>query len=1035
MNTLDHLAGPAHGSKGRFYTQKTGPIQSPTRASADHIPQDQKRKEISRARQSEPPKKKLRTNDNSPDILQDREQTRGSKFTKLALGSANHSIYDLTSTSTSPSEGQQNVYTMDFQTSQDEIYTPVQSHKVEAEWALHPPTAKSMKRLTSGPTMVMSDDDKEEQFTKDATRQRHRAEYDDGILEVRRNAYDNGSVIKTVPMSIPPVRQQLEAHSGRIQELDEIIPDEILWRESDHRSSPDIIQQEVPIADTEPRSSRRSRTILADVRSNEPPQARVRKTAGDYEDPKNRKLFRLERIYFHGAVDALGYVLVVDKGKRTFSLDYDSKILDKEPLILDIPVDRIHRVIHGEKNSKLKIFSSKIPVIGHEILLELNSHKLAIELAHLLLILGKGVNVEVRADSWLDRVFARMLDGSSTTRRRMPEEPENVSFVSPYFTAAETYNADGQRDKPKSDHANSGPSFGVSDGFNAHSEPRERRSAVRRRQQVMQTDLDERPAPGVSGHTSRAPEDPAPRSRTTRISSTLQTSPPPPPIKYSQTGKLGEPWQNPLTYPRSGRKRATVIFDDLKRLDDDEFLNDNLIAFFLRYLEHCLEQDQPDIAKRAHFFNSYFYEKLRQKPKDKKSAINYEGVKKWTDKIDLFNRDFVIVPVNENFHWYVAIICNLSWFRLSKAEQDALDEAELLENSVTERQDIDESANDTQQSLQELSLEDRERQGDILVSDLVPETSSGSMKKKKRKRKSEPHLKGVNSYRPTIITLDSLNLPRYAAVSVLKHYIIEEASVRLNKDIASSDIQGLSAKKIPTQNNYSDCGLYVCAYLERFAMAPRSFIQQELRRMPQQWPELRNHDLRGRMRDLLLNLHKIEEGKASNMTIPKVGEILLPPGKSLQINADLEDEAGRTVVSNGLLLQDAELDRTQNETSDSGDELQDVTSDQGAGYTHATSVPPGLQARISKILSSPITLYCDAESQSVFKPEELSPAVVKDDPSAMAKRMREDRSPTGKRIVRSGSVSTDFLHGTESYEPIDQQMQSDGLEDKEIITS
>ena len=1028
VNTLDHVAGTAHGSKGQYYIRTTGTGRSPTTASTDRIPQDQKRKEIGRARQSEPPKKKLRTNDNSPDILQDQAQIRGSKFTKLALESVNHLVCDLTSNSTSPSEGQRNVYSVDTQTSQDEATTPVQPQEFRAEWALHTPTAKSVKKIISRPVMIMSDDDKEEQFTKDATHQRHRAEHDYDIMEVRRSKQANGPASKTGSTSIQSVQRQVSDPDQRIQELDNIFPDEILLEESADRSSPDIIQQDVSNPGTEPTSSRRSRTILTDIRSYEPPQARARRISGDYENPRDMKLFRPKRIYFQAAVNVSGYVLVVNKGTRTFSIDYDSKRLSGEPLV-SVPADRILKVIHGEESSKFKISTSELPVIGHEILLELNSHKLAIDLAKLLSTIGKAVNVEVREDSWLDKVFSKKFDDSSSTRCRVPERSEKVFHVSPYFTVTDSRNADKLQDRPKLDHANSEPSSGVSDGSNARSEPRERKSAVSRRQQMMQTDLDERAAPRNPNRSSRAPEDPAPRTRTTRISSTLQPSPPPLPTKYSQTGKLGEPWQNPLTYPRSGKKRATVNFDDLARLDDDEFLNDNLIAFFLRYLEHYLEQDQPDISRRAHFFNSYFYEKLRQKPKDKKSLINYEGVQKWTDKIGLFNRDFVIVPVNENLHWYVAIICNLSWFKLEKAEQDALDEAEMFESSLkAERQDIDESANDTQRSLQELSLEDRERQGEILVSDLIPETSTGSTKKKKRKRKSEPHLKRVNSYRPTIITLDSLNLPRYAAVSVLKNYIVQEARVRLDKEIEISDIQGLSAKKIPTQNNYSDCGLYVCAYLERFAMAPRSFITQELRRMPQQWPELRNHDLRGRMRDFLLNLHKLEEGNSSSVSIPKVGEILLPPVKTLQLEHEaVHDPPSSPTVSYQLLSREAELYETQNDQIlDTGDELEDVTDDQGAGHSYDPSDPTSLRARTAKVLSIPTTRHSGIVSESDSEPEELCLSVVKDNPSAMAQWMREERSPNAKRIVRSQSVSTEYLHGTESYEDADQQMLDDG---------
>jgi len=40
----------------------------------------------------------------------------------------------------------------------------------------------------------------------------------------------------------------------------------------------------------------------------------------------------------------------------------------------------------------------------------------------------------------------------------------------------------------------------------------------------------------------------------------------------------------PVVFPLKGPNRANVDYQDLFRLDEQEFLNDNLIAFFLRYV-------------------------------------------------------------------------------------------------------------------------------------------------------------------------------------------------------------------------------------------------------------------------------------------------------------------------------------------------------------------------------------------------------------------------------------------------------------------
>ncbi|MCJ1434330.1 hypothetical protein MMC27_003697 [Xylographa pallens] len=129
-------------------------------------------------------------------------------------------------------------------------------------------------------------------------------------------------------------------------------------------------------------------------------------------------------------------------------------------------------------------------------------------------------------------------------------------------------------------------------------------------------------------------------------------------LRYSKTHGHGKRWKNPLIFPQNGKKKTTVEYDDLERLDDGQFLNDNLLGFYLRYLEYHLEDQRPDIAKKVYWFNTYFFASLTQTVKGKR-GINYEAVRKWTRNIDVFTYDYAVVPINESAHWYVAIICNL----------------------------------------------------------------------------------------------------------------------------------------------------------------------------------------------------------------------------------------------------------------------------------------------------------------------------------------------------------------------------------------
>ena len=53
---------------------------------------------------------------------------------------------------------------------------------------------------------------------------------------------------------------------------------------------------------------------------------------------------------------------------------------------------------------------------------------------------------------------------------------------------------------------------------------------------------------------------------------------------------------------------------------------------------------------------------FRQNPIEddiKSTAIEkrHARVKSWTKKVDIFEKDFLIIPINERSHWFLAIIC------------------------------------------------------------------------------------------------------------------------------------------------------------------------------------------------------------------------------------------------------------------------------------------------------------------------------------------------------------------------------------------
>ncbi|GAB1212994.1 hypothetical protein ATERTT37_002143 [Aspergillus terreus] len=432
------------------------------------------------------------------------------------------------------------------------------------------------------------------------------------------------------------------------------------------------------------------------------------------------------------------------------------------------------------------------------------------------------------------------------------------------------------------------------------------------------------------------PADPLPRASTHKGSPAPDDNQPPPlsksadnavtiPVKNDDDdetlptpkpkGKL-QKWHKPLVYPRFGKKKAEVDIQDLDRLRESEFLNDNLIGFYIRFLEDHLDRRNKEVSKRVYFFNSYFFATLTNLP-GKQKGINYEGVEKWTRNVNLFNYDYIVVPINENAHWYVAIICNLPELqRISKDDlgvdkPDPVDERSArrkaeeqavpggpelaqpsLEREGSSHQDSDPGKEESaRQRLASMSLSDKDlpRHGDLEAQPAetdwpaqeenltsspakfssplpkaraarrVDSKNSRGLKASPRKplRKSKRRPPG-DVHQPAIITFDSLNLTRAPTIRALREYLRAEARSKQGLEINKTLIEGMKAREIPLQPNYSDCGLYLLAYVEKFVQDPDNFIRKLLKdemKEKADWPRLRPGLLRARLRNFLDDLY------------------------------------------------------------------------------------------------------------------------------------------------------------------------------------
>ncbi|XP_049735649.1 sentrin-specific protease 5 isoform X3 [Elephas maximus indicus] len=76
--------------------------------------------------------------------------------------------------------------------------------------------------------------------------------------------------------------------------------------------------------------------------------------------------------------------------------------------------------------------------------------------------------------------------------------------------------------------------------------------------------------------------------------------------------------------------------DDLTTLDGQNWLNDQVINMYGELIMDAV----PD---KVHFFNSFFHRQLVTK--------GYNGVKRWTKKVDLFKKSLLLIPIHLEVHW------------------------------------------------------------------------------------------------------------------------------------------------------------------------------------------------------------------------------------------------------------------------------------------------------------------------------------------------------------------------------------------------
>ncbi|NXQ82739.1 SENP7 protease, partial [Nyctibius grandis] len=303
----------------------------------------------------------------------------------------------------------------------------------------------------------------------------------------------------------------------------------------------------------------------------------------------------------------------------------------------------------------------------------------------------------------------------------------------------------------------------------------------------------------------------------------------------SLSSALNEEWKevreagavkNLIVYPPPPAKGGLgVTREDLECLEYGEFLNDVIIDFYLKYL--LLEKAPKHLADRTHVFSSFFYKCLTRTEKTSEGDLKvsaaqrrHRRVRTWTRHINIFSKDYIFVPVNEESHWYIAVIC-FPWL------EEAVYEECPHQNSLYHQPQYSplgsESKNTRACSVLTFSgnckdEEEMDANRSLFSKGGNEIAASASVLGSGISQMSLSNSKRQICKRPCILILDSLKAGSVQKTAqVLREYLEMEweAKRKTHREFNKSTMIDL-CPRVPKQDNSSDCGVYLLQYVESF---------------------------------------------------------------------------------------------------------------------------------------------------------------------------------------------------------------------------
>lgn len=89
-------------------------------------------------------------------------------------------------------------------------------------------------------------------------------------------------------------------------------------------------------------------------------------------------------------------------------------------------------------------------------------------------------------------------------------------------------------------------------------------------------------------------------------------------------------------------------YKDIHKLYPETWLNDEIINFYMELLTKRSNEQSSSSLSSIYCFNTFFCSTLRDQ--------GYDKVRRWTKKVDIFDKELLLIPINYSYHWTLGVI-------------------------------------------------------------------------------------------------------------------------------------------------------------------------------------------------------------------------------------------------------------------------------------------------------------------------------------------------------------------------------------------